>query len=236
MRRAGPLAARRIDVVAGDQHRPEEARVVAADPGEVHDEELAAVHEGARPDRGDALTGRATVRANRIEASIFDLIRRSLITPNAVRQMVEILNGDIELRASRQSGERDQAAKLVHSLERQDANLRGAIRTASPLAAGRISVELDAVAVELREATRRVEAMQVEVRPYRITRKLVQELIDQMTGLVEHAPLETRVARVRDLFERIDVDGAEQRAVACWKAPTDQGVDRLESVTEWLRR
>jgi len=74
------------------------------------------------------------------------------------------------------------------------------------------------------------------VRPYRITRKLVQELIDQMTGLVEHAPLETRVAWVRDLFERIDVDRAEQRAVARWKAPTDQDVDRLESVTEWLRR
>jgi hypothetical protein len=55
------------------------------------------------------------------------------------------------------------------------------------------TVELDAVAVALREATRRVEAMQVEVRPYRITRQLVGELIDQMTGLVEHALFETRV-------------------------------------------
>jgi hypothetical protein len=66
--------------------------------------------------------------------------------------------------------------------------------------------------------------------------KLIQELIDQMSGLLDHAPLETRVAWVRDLFERIDVDGVEQRAVARWKAPTDQDVDRLESVTEWLRR
>ncbi len=41
---------------------------------------------------------------------------------------------------------------------------------------------------------------------------------------------------VRDLFEQIDVDGVPQRAVARWKAPTDQDVDRLESVTEWLRR
>jgi hypothetical protein len=66
--------------------------------------------------------------------------------------------------------------------------------------------------------------------------KLIRELIDQMTGLLDQAPLETRVARVRDLFERIDVDGVQQRAVARWRAPTDQDVDRLESVTEWLRR
>jgi len=39
-------------------------------------------------------------------------------------------------------------------------------------------------------------------------------LIDQMTGLVDHASLETDVAWARDLFERIDVDGVEQRAVA----------------------
>ncbi len=62
------------------------------------------------------------------------------------------------------------------------------------------------------------------------------DLVYQMEGLVEHAPIETRVAWVRDLFERIDVDGTEQRAIAAWKAPTGQGVDRLESVTEWLRR
>lgn len=74
-----------------------------------------------RYDRCTARSGRATVRADQLEASILDLIRRSLIAPDAVRQMVEILNGDIELRASRQSGGRDQAAKLVDSLERQDA-------------------------------------------------------------------------------------------------------------------
>ena len=70
----------------------------------------------------------------------------------------------------------------------------------------------------------------------RITTKLIQELIDQMTGHLDHAPLETRVAWIRDLFEGIDVDGVQQRAVARWKAPTDQDVDRLESVTECLRR
>lgn len=74
---------------------------------------------------------------------MFDLIRRTLITPSAVKQMVEILNADIELRRSRESGDREQAARQVGSLERQDANLRRALRTASVTAAERISVELD---------------------------------------------------------------------------------------------
>ncbi len=48
--------------------------------------------------------------------------------------------------------------------------------------------------------------------------------------------IETRVAWVRDLFERIDVDSREGKAVAVWKAATDQGVNRSDSVHEWLRR
>ena len=124
----------------------------------------------------------------------------------------------------------------VRSLERQDANLRRALRTAAPSAADRITVELDSVADELREATRRVEVFDVEIPPYRITKRLVQELLDQMSGLIEHASLETRAAWVRDLFEQVEVDGVEQRAVARGKAPTGQDVGQLESVTGWLRR
>lgn len=180
--------------------------------------------------------GRPTVRADQLESAIFDLIRRNVITPDAIRQMVAILNSDLELRNSRRSDDHDRAIGQVRRLERQDANLRRALRTAGPSAAERITVELELVAAELREAKRRVEAFEAEVRPYRITKPLVQELVDQMTGLVEHAPLETRVAWVRDLFELIEVDGVEQRAVARWKVPTDQDVGRLESVTEWLRR
>jgi hypothetical protein len=38
--------------------------------------------------------------------------------------------------------------------------------------------------------------------------------MDEMTGLMEHAPMDTRVACVRDLFERVTVDGREGHAVA----------------------
>ena len=39
-----------------------------------------------------------------------------------------------------------------------------------------------------------------------------------MNAILEHAPLDTRVDWVRDLFERIDADSRESRAVAVWKA------------------
>jgi hypothetical protein len=48
--------------------------------------------------------------------------------------------------------------------------------------------------------------------------------------------LATRVAWVRDLFERIEVDSRDEKAVAVWKAATDEGVGRSDSVYEWLRR
>ncbi len=98
------------------------------------------------------------------------LIRRSFVTPDAIRQVVEILNSDLELRNTRRSGDHDRAIGQVRSLERQDSNLRRALRTAAPSAAERISVELDSVAGELREAKRRVEAFDVEICPYRIKR------------------------------------------------------------------
>jgi hypothetical protein len=45
-----------------------------------------------------------------------------------------------------------------------------------------------------------------------------------------------RVAWVRDLFERIDVDSPEEHAVAVWKATTDDSVNRSDPATDWLRR
>jgi hypothetical protein len=53
---------------------------------------------------------------------------------------------------------------------------------------------------------------------------------------VERAPLETRVATVRDLSERIDVDSRELKAGAVWNMTTDLGVNRSDAVREWLRR
>ena len=60
--------------------------------------------------------------------------------------------------------------------------------------------------------------------------------IDDMNGILDHAPLATRVAWVRDLFERIDVDRRERRLSLSGGPRPIEGVNRSDSVYEWLRR
>ncbi|MFL5771067.1 MAG: hypothetical protein ACJ765_13425 [Chloroflexota bacterium] len=57
-----------------------------------------------------------------------------------------------------------------------------------------------------------------------------------MNGILDDAPLATRVAWVRDLFDPIDVDSRAEKAVAVWRPATDERVNRSRSVYEWLRR
>jgi len=41
---------------------------------------------------------------------------------------------------------------------------------------------------------------------------------------------------VRDLVYQVTVDGREEHAVAIWRTATDDGVNRSDSVSSWLRR
>ncbi len=125
----------------------------------------------------------------------------------------------------------------MRDLQKQDANLRRALRSARPNAAERITLEIDEVAAELRQAQHRLEQLEEVQQPMSVTPKLIRDTIAEMSGLLEHAALDTRVAWVRDLFDRIDVDSREERAVAVWRSPSDEaGVNRLDSVSGWLRR
>jgi len=72
--------------------------------------------------------------------------------------------------------------------------------------------------------------------PMSTSKKFVQQTMDEMTGLIENAALDTRVAWVRDLLDRVTVDGREEHAVAIWRTATDDGVNRSDSVSSWLRR
>jgi len=47
--------------------------------------------------------GRPSVRANDLDVGVMDLIRRTLVTPKAVRDMVHLLNEDIQMRAERRA-------------------------------------------------------------------------------------------------------------------------------------
>lgn len=180
--------------------------------------------------------GRPSVRANDLDVGVMDLIRRTLVTPKAVRDMVHLLNEDIQMRAERRAPDLDEAKARIRKLQQEDANLRRALRSAGPRASERINVEIEAVAAELEAAQARIAELDQAERPLRITTKLVRQTIDGMNGILDHAPLATRVAWVRDLFERIDVDSRDEKAVAVWRAATDEGVNRSDSVYEWLRR
>lgn len=183
-----------------------------------------------------ARCGRPQVRADHLEAGVMDRIRTTLFTPDAIREMVTLLNEDIRLRGGRGGPDVDRARAQVRKLEQQDANLRRALRTAGPRAAERITLEIETLGAELEAATARLNDLQLTERPIRITKKLVDDTISQFEGILERAPLDTRVATVRDLFERVDVDSRELKAVAVWNMTTDQGVSRSDAVSEWLRR
>ena len=70
----------------------------------------------------------------------------------------------------------------------------------------------------------------------RLTPRLIRDAIEAMCGRLERAALGTRVAWVRDLFDRIDVHSREDHAAAVRKATTHTCVNRPDSATEWLRR
>ena len=140
------------------------------------------------------------------------------------------------MRAERRAPDLDEANARIRKLQHEDANLRRALRSAGPKASERIGVELEAVAAELETAKARLAELDQAEQPLRITTKLVKQTIDDMNGILDHAPLATRVAWVRDLFDRIDVESRDEKAVAIWRAATDEGVNRSDSVYEWLRR
>ena len=62
-----------------------------------------------------------------------------------------------------------------------------------------------------------------DIRP--TTKKFVQRTMDEMTGLIDNAALDTRVAWVRDLLDRVTVDAREEHAVAIWTTASDDGVN-----------
>lgn len=127
-------------------------------------------------------------------------------------------------------------ARSGRTLEQQDAILRRALRTAGPRAPARITLEIETVGAEVAAATARLNDPQMTERPIRITKRMVDDTIAQFEGTLERAPLDTRVATVRDLFERVDVDRRELKAVAVRNVTTDQGADRSDPVGDWLRR
>jgi site-specific DNA recombinase len=183
-----------------------------------------------------ARCGRPHVRADLLDSGVMDLIRRTLITPRAIREMIDAINEHGRLRAENQAPDLQRVQRQIASLEKQDANLRHALRIAKPNAAERIALEIDKVAAEMRQAVLKRDELEQVRKPLSTSQKFVQQTMDEMTGLIENSALDTRVAWVRDLLDRVTVDGREEHAVAIWRTASDDGVNRSDSVSSWLRR
>ncbi len=138
--------------------------------------------------------------------------------------MVEIRNEDIRLRAARQGPDLAQTNARVRQLEREDANLRCALRTAKPNAAERTALEIDEVAAEMRQAVAKRDNLEQVRKPLSTSKRLVQQTMDEKTGLIENSALDTRLAWLRDLLDRVTVDGREEHAGAIWRTASDDGV------------
>jgi hypothetical protein len=183
-----------------------------------------------------ARCGRPHVRADLLDTGVMDLIRRTLITPKAIREMIDIVNERVRLQSENQAPELQRAQRQIASLEKQDANLRRALRTARPNAAERIALEIDQVAAEIRQAAAKRDELKQMRTPMSTSKRFIQQTMDEMNGLLDNAALDTRVAWVRDLMDRVTVESREEHAVAIWRTATADGVNRSDSVSSWLRR
>jgi chromosome segregation ATPase len=138
--------------------------------------------------------------------------------------MIEIVNERVRLQGENQAPELQRVQRQIASLEKQDANLRRALRTARPNAAERIALEIDQVAAEIRQVAAKRDELEQMRTPMSTSKGFIQQTMDERTGLIDNAALDTRVAWVRDVLDRVTVDGREEHAVAIWRTASDDGV------------
>jgi ATP-dependent Clp protease ATP-binding subunit ClpA len=150
--------------------------------------------------------------------------------------MIDIVHERVRLQSENQTPELQRVQRQISSLEKQDANLRRALRTARPNAAERIALEIDQVAAEIRQAAAKRDELEQLRTPMSTSKRFIQQTMDEMNGLIDNPALDIRVAWVRDLMDRVTVDGREEHAVAIWRTASDDGVNRSDSVSSWLRR
>ena len=81
-------------------------------------------------------------------------------------------------------------------------------------------------------------------RQFAATPKAVRDMVHLLNEDIQmraerRAPdLDEAKARIRELylFERIDVDSRDEHAVAIWRTSSDDGANRSDAVSSWLRR
>lgn len=87
-----------------------------------------------------------------------------------------------------------------------------------------LALEIDEVAGEIHEAVAKRDELEQMRTPMWTSKKFLQQTMAEMTGLSDNTALDARVAWVRDLRDRLTVDGREEHAFAIWPTATDDGV------------
>jgi site-specific DNA recombinase len=180
--------------------------------------------------------GRSVVPAEDLEAGVMDLIRRELLTEDAVRSIVASMNESIAERAESRGSTVAAAKADVRRLEREEANVRDGLRHAKGSTMAAVMAELELAGNQLVAArTRMAESSELE-RPVILSDKMVQETLAQFTTILGGANFTERVAWVRSKFDYIEVFA--DHAEAHWRQEEESasGVIRSRDVTEWLRR
>jgi hypothetical protein len=99
-----------------------------------------------------------------------------------------------------------------------------------------VELEINRVAVEIREAAAKRDETEQMRSPILTSKRFIQRTIDEMNAPIDNAALDRWVALVRDLMDQVTVVGREEHAVAIWRTASDDGVNRSDSVSRWLRR
>lgn len=184
--------------------------------------------------RCTAKCGRGSVPANELEVGVMDMIRRELLTEETVRSIITAVNESIAARGAERGPALAAGKAEVRRLEREEGNLRDALRQAKGAAMASVMAELDQVAVELTSARERLSAVSVREKPGRLTDETVRTTLEELRGLIEGANFAERVAWIGSEFEYIEV--LADHAEAHWRQADPEGVSRANDVSSWLRR
>jgi hypothetical protein len=92
-----------------------------------------------------------------------------------------------------------------------------------------------ATATEPQAAAKRDELEQLRT-PMSTSKGFIQQTIDEMNGLIDNAALDTRVAWVRDIMDRVTVEAARSMPWPSGARHPTTVLTRSDSVSSWLRR
>jgi DNA invertase Pin-like site-specific DNA recombinase len=183
--------------------------------------------------RCTAKCGRSSVPADELEQSVMDLVRRDLLSEEAVQSVIDSINEAI---ASRDVGRGPALAAgkaEIKRLEREEANLHAALRQASAATMPSVLSALEDIATELSAAHARLDAIPVREKPVNVSDESVAATLAQLRGIAENGSLVDRVAWIRSAFDHVEV--FDDHAEAHWRE-TEEPVTSSIDVSSWLRR